>query len=236
MSNLFEMLEREWVWLCRNRHATRALADVRRLAGDATSLSELERYVRRATPADADRVLLALVSRAVHDDELAARVLLQLLMPGMRTLARRWWALGDHEERAAATVAAVYRQIRNYPLARRPGRVAANVLLDAARELRRAVPSTAAVVCADPVVAAGTDGRPSTEADPHPAVELTQLLLDAVHDGFVTPVQAELIARSRIAGHRLAELASERGIPRRTLFAHRQRAEHALGAAHREAS
>ena len=67
-------------------------------------------------------MLLALVSRAIDGDGLAARVLLQLLLPDTRALARRWWALGDPDERAAAAVTAVYHRIRHYPLARRPGR------------------------------------------------------------------------------------------------------------------
>jgi hypothetical protein len=233
VSNVFEMMEREWVWLCRCRHPARQLADVHRLAGDATSLSEVERYMRRATPADADRVLLALVSRAARDD-LAARVLLQLLLPGMRKLARQWWALGDHDERAAATVAAVYRRIRHYPLERRPGRIAANVLMDAARELRRAVPPAGVVVCADPAVAADADDHANASDGPHPAIELTHLLRDAIHNGVIDSTQGELIARSRIAGRPLAQLASERGMPRRTLFAHRQRAERALSTAYRQ--
>lgn len=232
MSNLFEKLEREWELLRHDKHAPRVLADVCRVAGDAASLADVESYVRQAGPAHADRVLLALVSRAVDGDELAARVLLQLLLPGVRRLARQWWALGDYDERAAAAVAAVYRRIRNYPLARRPGRVAANVLLDAARELRRAVPPAAVTVCADPVVAVGVHGDPTAGSEPHPAVELAGLLRDALHDGVIDAGQAELIARSRIAGHRLSDLSSERGIPRRTLFARRQRAEHALSAAY----
>ena len=80
-------------------------------------------------------------------------MLLQLLLPGTRSLARRWWALGDPDERAAAAVTAVYHRIRHYPIERRPGRVAANILLDAAHELRRAVPKVVAA-------AVGGPGRP----------------------------------------------------------------------------
>jgi hypothetical protein len=229
---MFDLLESEWHRLCRDRAAARHLGPVCALAGGARSLGEVERYVRAAPPADADGILLALVARAVVGDGLAARVLLQLLLPGARGLARRWWALGDPDERAAAAVLAVYHRIRHYPLARRPARVAANVLMDAAHELRRAVPRLASVPCADPAAhqPAGypTDHHPAVD----PAVELIEMLRDAVRDGIVDPGDAELIARSRIAGHRMADIARHRGLRPRTLWDRRHRAEAALVAAH----
>jgi hypothetical protein len=246
---LFEALEREWQRLGVDRVAARRLGDVCFLAGGARSLVEVERFVRRAGPAEADRVLLALVNRAVVGDTLAARVLLQLLLPGTRGLARRWWALGDREERSAAAVTAVWQRICSYPVARRPGRVAANVLMDAARELRRAVPRVMTVpspdprpVAADrrardaglPGAAGGALGGEAGDGgdDPHPALELAEVLSDAVRDGIVDVEDAKLIARSRIAGDRVADLAAQGGLRPRTLWDRRQRAEHALAAAH----
>jgi hypothetical protein len=255
MANVFDLLDAEWRRLDCDRAAARRLPTVCAVAGRAWTLGEVERFVRAADPADADRVLLALVALAVEGDQLAARVLLQLLLPGTRALARRWWALGEPDERAAAAVTAVYHRICHYPLARRPGRVAANVLLDAAQELRRRVPRLITVPAADP--AAGrergaaaaawaeeapgreggaqaparrrsTDGRAET---PNPAVELAELLADAVDAGIVDRDDAELIARSRIAGHRVADIASQRGLRPRTLWDRRQRAESTLVAA-----
>src|SRR5690606_29210734 len=143
-----------------------------------------------------------------------ARVLLQLLLPGTRALARRWWALGDLDERAAAAVAAVYHRIRHYPLARRPGRVAANILMDAAQELRRAVPRLVAVPSAEPArqLAGMPASTPEHPQDDNPAIELSELLRDAVRAGIVGRDDAELIARSRIAGHRVADIARHRGL------------------------
>lgn len=203
------------------------------LAGDAHTAGDVERFVRGAQPADADRVLLALVSRAVDGDGLAARVLLQLLLPDTRALARRWWALGDPDERAAAALTAVYHRIRHYPLARRPGRVAANILMDASHELRRAVPRLVAVPSAEPArqqAGAGGSTAVHTPSD-HPAIELSELLRDSVSAGIVERDDAELIARSRIAGHRVADIAHHRGLRPRTLWDRRQRAELALVAA-----
>jgi hypothetical protein len=223
MSCVFDLLDREWERLSRDRAAARRLAGACASAGGAWDLVELERYVRRAGPADADRVLLALVTRTVDDgDDLAARVLLQLLLPGTRNLARRWWALGDHDERAAAAVAAVYQRIRAYPLARRPGRIAANVLLDAARDLRRSVPAPA-----DAAALADDRDRAAPE-DTAPALELAGVLSDAVGDGALDLRDAQLIAHSRIAGHRVADLAARHHLGSRTLWDRRQRAERRL--------
>jgi hypothetical protein len=232
MGNVFDQLDGEWRRLGRDRAAARRLATICELAGGGRNLGDVERFVRAAAPEDADRVLLALVARAVDGDVLAARVLLQLLLPGTRRLARRWWALGEVDERAAAAVTAVYHRIRNYPLARRPGRVAANVLMDAAHELRRAVPRVVATPCADPQQASRRRDQAASVhlASQNPAVELGELLRDAVSEGIVGREDAELIARSRIAGHRVADIAHHRGLRPRTLWDRRQRAELALAA------
>jgi hypothetical protein len=218
------MLEREWVRLRHGKGAARRLADVCAIAGGASTLAEVEGFVRGASAEEADAVLLALVRRAVEGDELAARVLLQLLLPGTRNLARRWWAIGDHEERAAAAVTAVWQRICRYPVARRPGRVAANILMDAARELRRSVPQV--------VTLSDEPGRTEATVTEHPAIELAEVLLDAVHDGVLDRDDAMLIARSRIAGHRVADIAAHRRLGSRTLWDRRQRAERTLVLAH----
>jgi hypothetical protein len=231
MPSVLDTLDHEWRRLCTARRAARQLADVLAVAGlDQTgSLADLERHVRAASPEDADRVLLALVTRAArHEDALAARVLLQLLLPGTRNLARRWWALGDHDERAAAAVAAVYRRIRTYPVERRPGRVAANILLDAARELRRSVPRVVATPTAEPF---GPSERPADTAAGNAAVELAEVLRDAVAAGVIERRDAELIAQSRIAGRRIADIAGDHRLGTRTLWDRRQRAEARLAAA-----
>ena len=225
MASVFEQLDGEWARVADDRSAARRLPEVCAAAGDATSLADVERFVRAAGPAAADRVLVALVARAVEGDRLAARALLQLLLPGVRRLARTWWALGDADERAAAAVAATYDRIRRYPLARRPQRIAANILMDAAADLRRAVRA------AQPVA---DSGHLSPEYDlvapsvTHPALELVDVLTAAVEDGVVTRGDAELIAKSRIAGTSLREIARRSGAALRTLQWRRKRAEAVL--------
>ncbi|HEV7762372.1 MAG TPA: hypothetical protein VGO78_25360, partial [Acidimicrobiales bacterium] len=115
---------------------------------------------------------------------------------------------------------------RAYPVERRPGRVAANVLLDAARELRRAVPRLVVLPAADPIV--GEHPLPAAIA----AVELADVLRDAVDEGVLDRDDAELIARSRIAGHRVADIARHHRLGSRTLWDRRHRAERSLVAAY----
>jgi hypothetical protein len=62
-------------------------------------------------------------------------------------------------------------------------------------------------------------------------VELAELLTDALHDGLLTPEEAQLIARSRIGGQTIADLAVQRRQGTRTLWHRRRRAELRLAAA-----
>jgi hypothetical protein len=134
VSQVFDELERDWQRLCGDRRAVARLREVCVVVGAAVP-GELERCVEQASRPVADEVLLLLVRRAVGGEGLAARVLLQLLLPGVRRLARTWWALGDDDERAAAALSAVWERIQRYPIERRPGRVAANILMDAGWQL-----------------------------------------------------------------------------------------------------
>jgi hypothetical protein len=255
MTNVFEALETEWRRLRRDRAAAARLADVCQQAGGAGMLAEVEHYVRHATPPQADQVLLALAAHVVGtpatagpagtetgtgtgSDEpdretvlLAARVMLQLLLPGTRKLARRWWALGDRDERAAAAITAVYHHIRNYPLQRRPGRVAANILMDASYDLRRTLPRVITVPVEDPAALhrRGTVGQaPGAAGDLNPGEELAQVLTDAVAEGTIDPADAQLIARTRIAGHTVDDIATERDRTPRTMWHRRKKAEATL--------
>jgi hypothetical protein len=120
-------------------------------------------------------------------------------------------------------VAAAFDRIRNYPVERRPGKVAANILLDAGAILRRQVHDSRGVVGLDVVRELSAEAGPD-----HPSLELAEVLHDAVHRGVLKPAEAELIAASRIGGRRLADLARERGAALRTVQKHRRAAEAAL--------
>jgi len=224
--SVVQRLEDEWGRLALDTSVARRLSEVCVVAGGARSLGELERFVRAADAPTADAVLAALAARAAGGDYLAARVLLQLLLPGVRRLARTWWALGDAEERAAAAVAAVYERIVRYPIARRPRRIAANILMDAGQDLRRSLARRPAPQ--DPLPT-GLEAAEATST--HPGIELAETLADAVGEGLVSSSDAQLIAASRIVGTPLREIALRTGAKLRTLQWRRRRAETVLAGA-----
>jgi hypothetical protein len=187
---IFDLLDAEWsLAFAGDRALARRLPELLELT-DGRTLAEADAWIARAGPADADRALQLLVARAVDGDELAARVLLQRLLPGARCLARRWWAIRDVDERAAITVSAVWSRIRSYPTARRPQRIAANILLDAENDLRR----TAAADGRFPMCRGlRLDDERSVDQVPHPVEDLLEVVADAVAAGVVSAGDARLI-------------------------------------------
>ena len=229
MDSVFTQLDREWIALIRRPSTASELADACALAG-AASPNRLVPKMRRANPEDADAVM-ALLARQAHDgSEIAARALLQLLLPGTCRLAARWWALGSSEERAAAAVAAVYARIRRYPLERRPRKIAANILLDANQDLarlaRRAVADRHTVAPLEPRL----DGGRLEEPAPTPGEELRDVIDDAVIAGRVPSHWAALIVATHIEGDDLPSIARRTGTPVRTLQWRRRAAVAALTA------
>lgn len=227
MNSVFTQLDREWIALTRRPSTTDELADACALAG-ATSLERLLPAMRRAAPPDADRVMAHLVRQTHAGSDIAARALLQLLLPGTCRLAARWWALGSSEERAAAAVGAVYSRIRRYPLDRRPQKVAANILLDAnqdlARVARRVLLDHQKVVPLEPRLLPGRIDA----LQPSPGDELRDVIDDAVAAGRVPSQWAALIVATHIEGDDLPSIARRTGTPLRTLQWRRRAAEAAL--------
>jgi hypothetical protein len=234
-STLFVQLERDWTALLDDPVAAGRLDAWRRqdnaLAPYPSWSAALAAAHDRADPARADGILAALARRA-PGDALAARVLLGMLLPGTRALAGRLWWLAEDEERAAAAVAAVWERIRTYPFARRPARIAANVLADARQRLTRAyrrdgagehVPLDGEAAGLLPAVPEG--------AEPTAGEELLELLRWATAGGHLTAGQARLIAESRLADVPCEVLGARVGLHAHSLRRRRQRAERALAVA-----
>ncbi len=143
--DLIEQLEAEWPLLAAGALQPRLrawAASEPALAGFATP-QQLLRNLRglRGRPRAEDAILAALVRQA-QSDPLAARVVLQALLPGLKALAGRiLLEAGEREELWSALLAHCWERIRRYPIERRPRRIAANVLLDTlkktTRELKR---------------------------------------------------------------------------------------------------
>ena len=235
-ATVFTQLEADWADLA----PTRLPADWRddpdlvphRTLADLVGVTE-----RRSDPVASDRVLAALVRRAIDSppDELAARTVLQMLLPGAKALARRLPWLGDRGECAAAVTACLYERIRTYPYQRRPARIAANLLGDTRQRLLHAPTRGSAPARGSRPLEVSLEGlaehgvlpEPSP-AESSPAEELLALLLWAVSRGHLTRAQARLIGQTRVAGASCEELGAATGLGAHSMRRRRQRAESAL--------
>jgi hypothetical protein len=143
MSSLIARLDAEWQHLAGSRATATTLAGWRRLEPVLAGHRDLEslRTVahNRADPTAADALLAALTRLAAidgHDQPLAARVILQLLLPGAIRLAGSLRGMLGTDA-AGAVLGEVAIGARTYPWRRRPRAVAANLLLDARLRLTR---------------------------------------------------------------------------------------------------
>lgn len=227
METLFTQLDREWAVLSRRRSTQLELIRACEAAGVASPV-DLVPAVRRADAATADAVLQCLAADACAGSAIAARALLQLLLPGTCRLASRWWALGAAEERSAAAVAAVYDRIRRYPIERRPSRIAANVLLDANQDLARSARRCTADRQQTMPMEPGRLVNRRAPEEMSAADELRDLIDDAVAGGRVPANWAALIVATHIEGDDLPSIARRTGTPVRTLQWRRRTAEAAL--------
>lgn len=137
-------LFREWAMIARRPDSLRR-ARAWQLGVPVHSLDDvvvacgLRTLADRSEPSPSDRgvaeerVLARLVALARHDD-LAARVVLQRLLPGLLAIARRWGRRrGDGVEMVAFDdlVADAWEVIRTFPVERRADQLAARLLRDA---------------------------------------------------------------------------------------------------------
>lgn len=220
-------LEREW----RRLHADPALiARLREwqqrepaLNGLRTPRDVVQLLQGPGTAERKDRVLLAL-ARCAGSDPLAARVTLQALLPGLKQIAGRM--LLDRHERDevwSALLAAAWERIRGYPVAARPRRVAANVLLDCMSDALSALAQGRAdrALTTGPIpidlVAAQSDGG-----------DVDALLAEAIAAGAISTGDARLIAVTRIDGSPMCLEAKRRGVEYHALVVRRRRAERRL--------
>jgi DNA-directed RNA polymerase specialized sigma24 family protein len=190
---------------------------LRRFAGEPAALF---RFLRSEPSAERDRVFRALLRQA-RQDELAGLVLLEALLPGLKSLlARILVDAGESDELLAVLLKNAWEQIATYPLERRPTRVAANLLFDIRKQTLRELGLTRRVVVEppthvrEPVAAAQADiGAP---------------LRRAVAAGALSEAEAELILQSRIDGRPLAEIAAELSLAYITVYKRRAKAEQKL--------
>lgn len=188
--------------------------------------SELLRFLRRRpTTVEEDAVLRALLLPAAEDRN-AGRLVLYALLPGLKSVARRALTGADEREELWATLlACVWEQIASYPVARRPRRVAANLLLDTLRATLRAM---AAARGSERVVAFESLERHAAPPMPDEERDVEVLLAEAVRAGAISREEAELVLTTRFEEVGLAEFAAARGEPYNRVKVRRQRAERRL--------
>jgi DNA-directed RNA polymerase specialized sigma24 family protein len=228
-------LEREWavlasgrLWLALRSWAAHEVALARFQVPDRL-IAFL--WDRRVPPAEKDAVLLALL-RLARTEELAGRVVLQAMLPGLKRLARALLKRGPNGEEPVLDREAVWEllflemlgRIKTYPLERRPGKVAANLIgdvkhaayaeLDRARHDLEEVPE-------DPL-------EPELLLRPRPGVDVEGPLRRAVGAKAITAVDAELLLLIEVDGLALREAAGRLGLPYNTARIRVQRARKRL--------
>ncbi len=220
---LFCSLDQDWCHQAsrpRSRQALRCWTETQPALGQFCDLDQMLLHVhRRGHPASSDRVLAALAALAPTDD-LAARALLQALLPGLKALTHSFGWRGDHEETAAAVVAGCWERIRTYPIDRRPRRIAANILLDTRQ---RVIRQRNRSICESDKT--NPDELASDGGTVHPGVELMGHVGDALRRRFLEPEEAKLILLTRLADVPLTRLAVGSGRTAETLRRRRRAAE-----------
>jgi DNA-directed RNA polymerase specialized sigma24 family protein len=230
-------LEREWSTLVRGRLGLEfrrwragepALAQFVDPQGVVTFL-----WDKRASPIAKDRVLAALLRRA-RTDASAGRVVLQAMLPGLKGLAAVF--LKRHPDRESEPAlerdelwqvlfVSMLERIKTYPLARRPGKIAANLLGDTKHatlaELQHARGAYRELPRDEPL-------EPATESNPWPAEDVEEPLRRAVAAKAISHADADLIAWVDVDGVSLRKAAERLGISYNAAKIRRQRAKRHL--------
>lgn len=132
---VLRQLDREWEQIAGGPGGRRALrrwaTGERSVAGYASVGALVDWVNERGHIEESDAVLLMLLRLAPLDD-LAARTVLQAMMPAVKRMTAKFSTCGawSPEETAAVVVAAMWERIRGYPVDRRPRKVSSNLALD----------------------------------------------------------------------------------------------------------
>lgn len=233
----FDALDRDWAALVRSPAGPAALrrwSDTPDLV--APDLDALVARVWAASKPDANRMCAAIAERAPADPT-AARVLLQILRPGLRTLGRRLALGGSFHDVDVELLALAWERIRTYRVDRRPTSVTGNILMDVRKNYVQTVTGADAMAVSLQDLSPGrSPAAPSAEQealDGHiPSLRRAHArLLASVDGGTITPTSATVVWRTRILEEDEADVAAELGVRVRTLQRRRQRTERELAKA-----
>jgi hypothetical protein len=211
----------EWSRL-RTRPAAIAHAETWRLVDGA--LHDLDQVLRvigfEVEPTDATETNLRRLVELAATDELAARVVVQRLLPGIAAVTRRRLTGGAPPSAYDELLGAAWIAIRTFNPARRPRCLAAALLSDADHlAFRRAARRrSASELPVDPQTSTAlVDPTP----DPHPALELADLFAAARAAG-VPDADLDLL-RGLLRAPRAIDLAADLSVTPRTIRNRRDR-------------
>jgi RNA polymerase sigma factor (sigma-70 family) len=198
-------------------------------------LDALIAFLHRREPPDVkDAVLLALLVQA-QQEPLAGRVVLQAMLPGLKSLsARLAHSVVSFEELWQILLACLWERIVTYPLERRPSRVAANLLRDtlkrALAELKREAKAQGQLLSEVPLDELDDllASNAASDAEADGSVDVEGVLRRAVAAGRVSAEEAEVILATEVDGVPLAEVAERLGVSYNAVKIRRQRAEQRL--------
>jgi hypothetical protein len=214
---VFAALDREWRTFAASAQVAAALTRWGRAEPALAGFESVDDVL--ACRPDAERgpaALRALATRAATD-EVAARVVLQAMLPG---LVRLTVNAGDRDPDAAAHVLAIaWERIRTYGSDRRSA-FATNLLLD----VRKALLAERACLPADPW---RVEESISAEDEALPWLFVWELAARE-KAGDLPAGATELLVRNRVEGHSIVDLAARRGVSEHGLLQRRLRAEHRL--------
>jgi len=215
------VLQREWEVLARGR----LRLELRAWSAHEAVLARFETpdrligflWDKRAPSEEKDQVLLALL-RLARRESSASRIVLQAMLPGLKTLAAAMLrrhpehgnpALGRAELWQVLFVEMLER-IKTYPLERRPGSVAANLILDVKHavlaEAQRARAAAGELPLDEPL-------EPDEQTlRSRPGVDVEEPLRRAVQAKAITAADAELLLLVGVDGVTLREAAGRVGL------------------------
>ena len=207
----------EWNQLRRDPSACRRATDWDLLPWPVDDLERLVEFVGPDQPDERCEVVLHRLVGLARTDDLAARVMLQRLLPDLvRVHRRRAWQ-GRTEIDLGDLLTTGWIVIRSYNAGRRPSRLAASLVSDVEyREYRASLRRRGQQLPVDPV---GFDLF-SADNDRDAATELQHLLSEGAH--LLTTDEHDLVDRL-LSGRMAIDIAAELGVTPRTLRNRRER-------------